>query len=241
MRKLYKFALFILLLPGHIFISGEEIEVNKTKAPEKYILGRIGFMQNFSSEGSATESEVTIGVESYGNVFYKLCNSDGEIVVKGGMLLKGVNSIKVPLALITGSNKGVFIIYLKDGNNISKRQIVLIPDRYETIETDSGSDKDESVSDRYRHEITVTGEDNRFNDYAARIVMDSVNGDYPGLNQGIPILPIIFLFIQKVLKTVKKKKRGPIALFSETEFYIKQKKDRGKSTLIKLRILTSEM
>ena len=241
MKKLYKFSVFILLLLGHTFISGDITEANKTIVQKKYILGRIGFMQSFSSEVNIPVSAVTLGVESYGNVFYKLCSSDGETVVRGGMLNQGVNGIDVPLDLITGSNKGVFIIYLKEGDNISKRQIVLIPNRYETIETDPGMDEDGSVSDMYRHEITVNGEDNRFNDYASRIMMDSVTGDYPGLNQGVPILPILYLFISKILRSVKKKKRGPVSLYSETELFIMHKKDKNKLILLNLRILTSEM
>ena len=241
MGKLYLIILIFFILFHGINIAGEVTETGNKIEKNIDIVGRIGFLHSFVSDEPEVNDEVTIGVESYGEAFYKLCSSDGESVVKGGLLSKGLNIIGFPVDLITGKNKGVFFLFAKNGEHISGRQIVLLSDIIETFETDPGIDKDGSVSDRYRHEITVNGEDNRFNDYASRITRDSVTGDYPGLNQGIPILPILYLFIHKVLKTIKKKKKGPIPLFSETELYIKQKNEKGKYTLINLRILTSEI
>jgi len=243
MNRSYWITISLFFLSVNFFFTGEDHSDKKSAGQyiSEYTIGRIGFIHNFVSDNQGVEDEVSIGVESYKDTFYKLCSSDGESIVKGGLLSRGLNIIGFPVDLIMGKNKGVFFLYVKTGGHISGRQIVLLPDNIEIIETSSEIEDSGTVRDGYKYEMTVSGEDNRFNDYASRIVMDSVTGNYPGLTQGVPLLPILFLFINKVLKTVKKKKKSPVSLYSETELYIQQKKDKGKYSLTKLRILTSDM
>lgn len=243
MRKPYLIILFFFILFHGFVIFGMETgkDAGNRNKETDYIVGRIGFLHSFVSDEPEVDGEVTIGVESYGETFYKLCSSDGESVVKGGLLNEGLNIIRFPVELITGENKGVFFLFTKYGEHITGKQIVLLTDRIEIIDSDTEIRNSGVVSDRYNHEITVTGEDNRFNDYASRIVMDSVSGNYPGLNQGIPILPVLFILANRIFRSIKKNKRGPVPLYSETGMYIKQRKDKSKYSLINLRILISEM
>ncbi len=228
----------ILFMPFQTFCEikgpGEQYIVSDT-------LGRIGFLNEFSPRGADPVDDVVIGIEVSGNVLFKLTTFDGEINVSVGMLSPGINSIRIPVIHITGENKGVFSLYLKEGEAITRKQVVIIPDRYEIIEKPDGNKSGDAVNDRYRHEITVTGEDNRYNDYASRIVMDSISGNYPALTQGIPVLPILYLLGNKIYRTLKKRKKRVFPLYSQSELYTEKGQKNGEYARISLRILINDV
>jgi len=240
MRKTYYiiFALFFFISSMHM--GGEESVKRNSKVhlKDENTIGRIGFIHDFVSDKFENGEEVLVGLESSCNSFFKLCSSDGETVAKGGLLNKGMNIIGFPVNLIIGENKGVFLLFIKNGKYIIGKQIFL---RSDVIKTNPEIDASGVVRDKYRHTITVTGDDRRDEDYAARITQDSVNGDYPRLSQGIPVLSIFAFLVSSVLKVIKKKKKKTIPLYSETEFYFKQKKGKGENILLNLRIFTSEI
>lgn len=205
------------------------------------LLGRIGFLHEFSPEGSAPVDDIAIGIEVSGNVLYKLTTADGKIYVSAGMLGPGINSIKIPVNLITGENKGVLNLYLKEGEVISGRQIVLIPERYEIIEKPAENKTGDSVNDNYIHEMIVSGNKNSGIDMHNRIVLDAVTGDYPGLNQGIPILPVLYLLGNKIYHSLKKRKKKFFPLYSQSEVYTEKSQKNGKYARLSLRIYINDM
>ncbi len=241
MKKLYLIILIAAVSLQGIVVFGNDTNTKQKDGKSMGIVEKIGFIHSFISDDLTGDDEVEIGVDSYGEAFYKICSSDGESIVKGGLLNRGLNIIGIPVELITGKNKGVFFFFAKDSEQITGKQIILLPDRIETIDADPEIEDSDAVGDRYKHEIIVTGEDNRFNDYASRVTLDSVTGDYPALSQGIPVLPLVYLFITKIVHSIKKNRKRKSCLFSETEIYVKQKKDKGKSSLLNLRIFISEM
>jgi len=225
---IFGFVILLISLPAETAGEGN---------PEIF-LGRIGFLSEFKSTLDGPSEEVELGIESSGNLLYKLADRRGD-VVHAGMLLPGINTISIPVPLITGKNGGVFNLFLKSGDRISTREILLIPDRYEEIETAAPVGEGGAMNDRNRHEITVTGADAPGIDMHTRIVMDAVTGDYPGLNQGVPILPILYLLGSRVWRALKKKKRRQFPLYSETQLVVRRKEERNKNARLSIQLHNS--
>ncbi len=232
-------SLILFFIPLQFFC--EAYEPGNGESYISDVLGRIGFLNEFNPDGTDPVDEVAIGVEVRGNVLYKLTTADGEIYVSAGMLSPGINSIGISVNLITGSNKGVFYLYLKEGVTISRMQIVLIPDRYEIIEKPVEKGSGEAVKDKYTHEVIVSGNNDNGIDMHNRIVMDAVTGDYPGLTQGIPVLPFLYLIGNKIYHSLKKRKKRIFPLYSQSEVYIAEDQKKGKYARLFLRIHINDM
>jgi len=231
-------SFLVFLLPFHFFcdVNGSAREYRVSG-----VLGRIGFLHDISQKRFEPVDDVVIGIEVRGNVLYKLTTMNGEIYVSAGMLSPGINSVGIPINLITGKNKGVFYLYLKEGEIISSKQIVLIPDRYEIIDRPADNGSGETVEDKYTHEVIVSGENDNGIDMHNRIVMDSVTGDYPGLTQGIPVLPILYLIGNKIFRLLKKRKKRIFPLYSQSEVYTEKVQGNEKYACLSLRIHINDM
>ena len=239
MKNVFYLILLVFILLNPLCPDGNGPRNPSHTAGEDFSLGRIGFLDDSGPEVEHPADTVIIGIEVYRNVLYKLVTAD-ENVVSAGMLSQGINSINIPVEMITGSNKGVFSLLLKEGKSVRTRQVLLLPDRYEVIEEKTDENSAGAVNDRFRHEMTVTGVNRSAIDMHNRIILDAVTGDYPGLSRGIPLLPILYLLGSKIYRSLKKKKRRALPLYSETELYVSQGKADGKTARLSLRILTTD-
>lgn len=215
-------------------LRGEPVSVGNKELPD--FLGRIGFLQEINLKKPDQVNGVEIGIEVTGNILYKLTSDEGGINVSAGMLSPGINTIPIPIDLIVNENKGVFYLHLKNGNSITIRQIVLVTDRYEIFGKTAGDESGETLNNDHTHEVIVSGMNDSGVDMHNRIVWDSVTGDFPGLTQGISVLPILYLLGSEIYHSLKKRKKRVFPLYSQTEVSTDHGQKKGQYARLSLGI-----